>query len=53
MAVYSYKKGTLVSQVEIIEVKKGKVEASKVEVPKNVQLLSFQDMLMKRMMNGN
>jgi len=53
MAVYSYKKGTLVSQVEITEVKKGKVEASKVGVPKNVQLVSFQDMLMKRMMNGN
>jgi hypothetical protein len=53
MAVYSYKKGTLVNQVEISEVKKGKVEVSKIEVPKNVRLLSFQDLLMKRMMNGN
>lgn len=52
LAVHTLKNGKMVSKMEVTEIEKGKVEPSKTDVPKGVQLLSFQDMLMKRMMKA-
>lgn len=52
LLIETYRKGKMISKIEVTEIKKGKVDPTKMDVPKGVQLLSFQDMLMKKMMQG-
>ena len=52
MSVQSYNNGSVISEIQVSKVKKGKVNPDFLSVPDGVQLMSLQDMIMKKMM-GN
>lgn len=50
LLVEQYEGKTLESVIEVTEVKSKKINGELLEVPANMQLMSFQDLLMKKMM---
>lgn len=52
LLVQTFKQGKITNSIEVASIKKAKIDADKLDVPDEIQLLSFQDMIMKKMM-GN
>lgn len=50
LLIQEFKNGNLENQAEVTNIKKTKIDADKLDLPDSVQLISFQDMLMKKMM---
>jgi hypothetical protein len=50
LLIQEYKNGKIENQAEVTNIKKTKIDADKLDLPNSVQLMSFQDMLMKKMM---
>lgn len=52
LLVQTYDSGKLSGSLEVKTIKKMKIKAEDLEVPAGIQLMSFQDMLMKKMMEN-